>query len=43
MYVLKNNKDEVLDSLEYFHNNATKLIRSIITEKLHEGMEPEVI
>jgi len=40
---LKKNLDELDKSLEYLHEHAGRLIRSIITEKLHNAMEPEKI
>jgi uncharacterized protein (TIGR04255 family) len=43
MYVLHKKKEEVNDSLIHLHNNATNLIRSIITDTLHKAMEPETI
>jgi len=37
----KKNLDELENSLEYLHEHAGKLIRNIITDKLHFAMEPE--
>jgi uncharacterized protein (TIGR04255 family) len=43
MYMLRKNIEELESSLEYLHDYSTKLIRSIITNKLHEAMEPEIL
>jgi uncharacterized protein (TIGR04255 family) len=40
MYLLRKKNDEWYEALNYLHNHSTKLIRSIITPKLHEAMEP---
>ncbi len=32
---------EVVDKLDYIHERSTRLIRFVITDKLHNGMEPE--
>lgn len=40
MYMLHKNTGEVHSSLTYLHDYSTKLIRSIITDKLHSAMEP---
>ncbi|MDR1205127.1 MAG: TIGR04255 family protein [Peptococcaceae bacterium] len=40
MYMLRKNIGELDASLTYLHDYARKLIRSIITEKLHDAMEP---
>ena len=39
----KKNLNELDISLEYLHEHANRLIRSIITDKLHNAMEPEKI
>jgi len=39
----KKRLDELDDSLDYLHEHAGRLIRCIITEKLHNAMEPEKI
>ena len=43
MFMLKKTANEVDVSLKYLHDYSTKLIRSVITDKLHEAMEPEGI
>lgn len=43
MFFMKKEIRELDDSLEHLHNNSTKLIRSIITNKLHQAMGPERI
>jgi hypothetical protein len=40
LYMLRKDVSELNESLDYLHKNSTKLIRSIITDKLHEAMEP---
>jgi len=43
MYMLRKNTNELDVSLTYLHEYSTKLIRSIITEKLHEAMAPRKV
>lgn len=43
MYMMRKKIEELEASLDYLHENSTKLIRSIITNKLYEAMEPEAI
>lgn len=43
MYVMHKKIKELDAALNYLHDNSTKLIRSIITDKLHDAMEPEAI
>jgi len=40
MYMTHKKIDELHDSLNYLHDHSTRLIRAIITPKLHEAMEP---
>lgn len=40
---LKKRKEEALENLDFLHNRASRLIRYIITEKLHLAMKPERI
>jgi uncharacterized protein (TIGR04255 family) len=41
LFFLKKELSEANESLEYLHSVAYRLIRAIITEKLHLAMEPE--
>jgi len=43
IFYMKKEISELNDSLEYLHNNSTKLIRAIITDRLHKAMGPEKI
>lgn len=43
MFYLKKSLDESDSSLEYLHSVSSKLIRAIITEKLHNSMGPTSI
>ena len=43
MFFMRKNIDELDSSLDYLHRTSTKLIRSLITEKLHHAMEPKAI
>jgi uncharacterized protein (TIGR04255 family) len=43
MYMLRTNTDEIDAALAYLHDYSTRLIRLIITDKLHEAMEPSEI
>jgi uncharacterized protein (TIGR04255 family) len=43
MFFLRKEIHELNDSLKYLHDTSTKLIRAIITDRLHEAMEPEKI
>lgn len=40
MYMLRKKTNELDDSLTHLHDISTKLIRSIITDKLHDAMGP---
>lgn len=40
MFFGKRNTGQIWDSLEYLHDSSSKLLRAIITDKLHEAMEP---
>jgi len=40
MFFMRKSIDELDESLNYLHNVSTKLIRAIITEKLHNAMKP---
>jgi hypothetical protein len=35
--------DDLREKLDFLHERATRLIRWIITDKLHKAMEPELI
>jgi len=43
LYFLRKEISELSNSLDYLHNVSTKLIRSLITEKLHQAMSPQEI
>jgi uncharacterized protein (TIGR04255 family) len=43
LFMLNKKIDELYDSLEYLHTYSTKLLRAIITEKLHYAMEPNIL
>lgn len=43
MYVMNKEINELNPSLNHLHDNSTNLLRSIITEKLHNAMDPEAI
>jgi len=43
LYMMRKNISELDKSLNYLHDYSTKLIRSIITDKLHIAMEPDEI
>jgi len=40
IFMMRKNIEELSSSLNYLHDYSTKLIRSIITTKLHNAMEP---
>jgi len=42
-FTSKKNLDEVEASLNHLHAHANRIIRSIITDRLHQAMEPEEI
>jgi uncharacterized protein (TIGR04255 family) len=43
IFAFKVNKDGLFPRLEYIHKISTNIIRSVITGKLHDAMEPEEI
>ena len=43
MFCFRRSLDELVESLEHLHGVSTKLIRSIIKNKLHDAMEPDII
>jgi uncharacterized protein (TIGR04255 family) len=43
MFMMRTNITELHSSLDYLHDSSRKMVRAIITDKLHTAMEPETI
>lgn len=43
MFYIKKEISEIANALDYLHKVSTKLIRAMITDKLHQAMEPKKI